>query len=126
MENILIFGNSSSGKSTLAKELSLQNNLVHLDLDTIAWDKEIVTQRAKTEESEEKLQKFINENKSWVIEGCYTDLLKLVEKYATKIIFLNLDVSHCINNANKRPWEPHKYKSKDDQDNKPRYADKLD
>ena len=51
MEKILIFGNSSSGKSTLAKELSNQNNLTHLDLDTIAWDKEIVTQRAKIEES---------------------------------------------------------------------------
>jgi len=39
MENILIFGNSSFGKSTLAKELFLQNNLAYLDLITIAWDK---------------------------------------------------------------------------------------
>jgi len=116
MKKILILGNSSSGKSTLAKELSLQNNLAHLDLDTIAWDKGTVTQRANIEDSEKQLHKFINENKSWVIEGCYTDLLKLVEEYASKIIFLNLDVSQCINNANKRPWEPHKYKSKEDQD----------
>jgi len=112
MEKILIFGNSSSGKSTLSKELSLQNNLAHLDLDTIAWDKEIVTQRAKQEDSEKQLHKFINENKSWVIEGCYTDLLKILENHASKIIFLNPDVKQCINNANKRPWEPHKYKSK--------------
>jgi len=49
MEKILIFGNSSEGKTTLAKELSLQNNLAHLDLDTLAWNKEIVTKRAKIE-----------------------------------------------------------------------------
>jgi len=116
MEKILIFGNSSSGKSTLSKELSLQNGLTHLDLDTIAWDKETVTQRANIEESEQKLLKFIRENTHWVIEGCYTDLLKITKKYATKVIFLNLNVNQCINNANKRPWEPHKYKSKEEQD----------
>jgi len=63
MENILIFGNSSFGKSTLAKELFLQNNLAYLDLITIAWDKKTITQRAKVEKSQEKLQRFINENK---------------------------------------------------------------
>ena len=59
----------------------------------------------------------MEKNKKWVIEGCYTDLLKKVKKYASKIIFLNSDVKQCIKNANKRPWEPHKYKTKEEQDN---------
>ncbi len=39
MEKILIFENFSSGKYTLTKELSNQNNLTHLDLDTIVGKK---------------------------------------------------------------------------------------
>jgi adenylate kinase family enzyme len=34
---ILIFGNSGSGKSTMAKRHSEQSGLAHLDLDSIAW-----------------------------------------------------------------------------------------
>ena len=37
MNKVLIFGNSASGKSTLALKLASQYKLAHLDLDTIAW-----------------------------------------------------------------------------------------
>ena len=36
--------------------------------------------------------------------------------YATNIIFLDLSISQCIINAKNRPWEPHKYSSKQAQD----------
>ena len=42
---IIIFGNSSSGKSTLAKKLSREKNLARLDLDTVAWQSENPTTR---------------------------------------------------------------------------------
>ena len=50
MQKTLIFGKLFISKITLAKELSEQNDLAHLDLDTIAWDKETVTQREKLKE----------------------------------------------------------------------------
>ncbi|AOE48772.1 hypothetical protein [Kangiella sediminilitoris] len=51
-----------------------------------------------------------------MIEGCYTDLLALVEDKSTKIIFMKLPVEVCISSAKAWPWEPHKYESKQAQD----------
>ena len=34
---------------------------------------------------------------------------------ATEMIFLNLSVDDCIANARNRPWEPHKYPTKEAQ-----------
>ena len=31
-------------------------------------------------------------------------------------IFINLSIAQCIENAKNRPWEPHKYESKEAQD----------
>ena len=35
---------------------------------------------------------------------------------STEIIFMNLPIESCISNAKARPWEPHKYKTKQAQD----------
>lgn len=51
-----------------------------------------------------------------MIEGCYVDLLSFVEKQADELIFLNVSVDQCIENAVSRPWEPHRYTTKYDQD----------
>ena len=37
MRKVLVFGNSASGKSTLAKRLATSEKLAHLDLDLLAW-----------------------------------------------------------------------------------------
>ena len=116
MRKILIFGNSGSGKSTLAKELVVAQGLTHLDLDTLAWLPDVPPQRAPLSESEKKIFQFIRGNNAWVIEGCYTDLLELLAPEANEIIFLNLDIEQCVANAKNRPWEPHKYSSKQAQD----------
>tara|TARA_Y100000589_G_scaffold27008_6_gene22535 strand:- start:62714 stop:63076 length:363 start_codon:yes stop_codon:yes gene_type:complete len=68
------------------------------------------------EESRAKIEAFLKDNKSWVIEGCYTDLLELLAHEASEIIFMDLSIEQCINNAKSRPWEPHKYESKEAQD----------
>ena len=36
--------------------------------------------------------------------------------FANEIIYINLPVELCIANAKSRPWEPHKYDSKEEQD----------
>jgi len=116
LSNIVIFGNSGSGKSTLAKHLAMKNNLAHLDLDTVAWKPVQPPERMLISESHALISKFLGANKDWLVEGCYSDLLELVTIEADEVIFLNLPISMCITNAKNRPWEPHKYKSKESQD----------
>ena len=116
MKRILIFGNSGSGKSTLAKKLAAENQLAHLDLDTVAWQATTPVTRMPIEESKALLDNFTAENDNWVIEGCYADLLELLTPVASEMIFMNLPVEACIANAKARPWEPHKYESKAAQD----------
>ena len=116
LAKILIFGNSGSGKSTLAQHLCKTQGLAHLDLDALAWKPTSPPERKPIDESEEEIKAFISSNYKWVIEGCYTDLLKTVEQQSTEIIFMNLSIETCISNAKARPWELHKYKTKQAQD----------
>lgn len=121
LNKILIFGNSGSGKSTLAKRLAEAKKLAHLDLDVLAWQptnslEGKPPERKPLSASGKEISKFIGANKNWVIEGCYTDLLELVVADANEIIFLNLPIEACVANAKARPWEPHKYESKQAQD----------
>lgn len=116
MRRILIFGNSGSGKSTLARELCLKYTLAHLDLDTIAWLPSSPPSRKPLVDSQQDISIFIKSNESWVIEGCYSDLLEIAIPESTEIIFMNLPVDACISNARNRPWEPHKYATRDAQD----------
>lgn len=116
MRKILIFGNSGSGKSTLAKKWADAESLAHLDLDTLAWLPTIPPQRAPVEQSKSSIEGFMTRYQSWVIEGCYADLLDIASAKASEIIFLNLSIDQCIKNARARPWEPHKYESAEAQD----------
>ncbi len=116
MQKILIFGNSGSGKSTLAKQLKIEFNLAHLDLDTLAWQDRVPPQRKPLQQSAALIKQFADANPSWIIEGCYSDLLELVIHDTNEMVFLNPGTEICINNCKKRPWEPHKYASKKKQD----------
>ncbi len=106
-------GNSGSGKSTLAKRLSTEHSLAHLDLDTLAWLATTPPQRAP--DGLAKLDAFMTTER-WVIEGCYADLLAHAAKRCTELVFLNPGVDVCIAHCRARPWEPHKYASKQAQD----------
>ncbi len=112
---IVIFGNAGSGKSTMARMYSDKYTLSHLDLDLVAWQNTAPPKRKPIADSEVELSQFLTSNTSWVVEGCYDDLLEFVIEQANKIIFLNPGVEKCISNCKKRPWEPHKYKSLDAQ-----------
>jgi len=115
LRKVLIFGNSGSGKSTLAKRLAAEEHLAHLDLDTLAWLPGELPARAPLTSSEKSIKTFVDQHSGWVIEGCYGDLLRLTELFADEVIFMNLSVESCIRNATARPWEPHKYVSRDAQ-----------
>jgi adenylate kinase family enzyme len=116
MRRILIFGNSGSGKSTLARALCSKHALAHLDLDSLAWEATDPPVRRSVTESAIDIRNFLASNSAWVIEGCYADLLALVAEAADKAIFLNPGVDQCIENCRQRPWEPHKYPTRQAQD----------
>lgn len=116
MTRLVIFGNSGSGKSTLAKYQAEQLQLAHLDLDTIAWLPTSPPTRKSLADSKQILDEFINCNDNWVIEGCYSDLIELVLPITSQLVFLDLSVNQCVQNAQNRKWEPHKYETPEAQD----------
>ena len=116
MKRILVFGNSGSGKSTLAKSIASTDGYSHFDLDSIAWLPTVPPEHAPIADSKNLINQFIDKHSDWVIEGCYADLIEIAVPYATEMVFLNLSVDDCIANAKRRPWEPHKYASKQLQD----------
>lgn len=117
MRKVLITGNSGSGKSTLANYLATSEGLGYLDLDTIAWLPQTPPKRMPLDESMDLISQFVDQYEGWVIEGCYADLLVLLEEDANELIFMNLPTEICVGNAQQRSWEPHKYSSKASQNN---------
>lgn len=112
----LIFGNSGSGKSTLALHLAQERGLACLDLDSIVWESgKIAVQRA-SDAITESLKAFLTSHDRWIIEGCYGELVEIASSYCTELIFLNPGLQTCLKHNLQRPWEPHKYESKEAQD----------
>ena len=112
----LLFGNSGSGKTTMARVLAAEHGLVHLDLDTVAWSSPGV--RRPAAESIAEIERFLARNNGWVVEGCYADLMDPILSAATEVRFLNPGVERCVANCLARSWEPDKYSSKEEQDAK--------
>jgi adenylate kinase family enzyme len=114
MPGIVIFGNSGSGKTTMARRLAGERGLAHLDLDSLAWQSPGV--RRSRKETSLAIREFLGRHDHWVVEGCYGDLLEEVVPAATELRFLNPGIDVCIANCRARPWEPEKYPSSDAQD----------
>lgn len=100
----------------MARGMCQQFKISHLDLDTIAWLPSSPPRRRTLTDSMAMMTPFIEANKQWVIEGCYSDLLAQLLPHITQMIFIDLSIEDCIVNAKNRPWEPHKYPSKTLQD----------
>ena len=117
MRRYLLIGNSGSGKSTLAARLARAAGTPHLDLDVLAWEPRVTPPlRRALESSAREIAAFMGSSEGWVIEGCYADLAEVALSRCTHLLFLNPGVEACRENARARPWEPHKYASKAEQD----------
>jgi hypothetical protein len=96
--------------------LSENGNAAVLDLDTVAWEPGKVAVARPPELASADVRAFCNANASWVVEGCYAALVKVALEFAPRLVFLNPGEARCIANCRARPWEPHKYASKREQD----------
>ncbi|WP_106391937.1 shikimate kinase [Enhygromyxa salina] len=115
---VLIVGNSGAGKSTLARRLASDRAAHHLDLDLFAWQPTEPPERTPLDEADRQIRRALANHPRWVVEGCYADLVGLLAAEADELIFLDLPVAVCEAHAQARPWEPHKYATKDEQDRK--------
>jgi adenylate kinase family enzyme len=115
---LLIMGNSGSGKSYRARQLAQQHGLAHLDLDTIVWEPGQIAVPRAPERVRADLLAFIAENEHWVAEGCYADLVEAALPFCSELVFMNPGQEVCLENNRRRPWEPHKYASMQEQQSK--------
>lgn len=112
---IVVFGNSGSGKSTYAKAVANQHGLAHLDLDSIVWEPGKVAVQRDARAVQASLMSFVESEPAWVIEGCYGELVEAAASHCTQLVFLNPGEQACLANNLRRPWEPHKYASLEEQ-----------
>ena len=113
---LAILGNSGSGKSTLARWAAEQTGAALLDLDTIVWEPGLVAVARSPEAAKADLHAFCAKAGHWIVEGCYASLIAEVLDYSPLLIFLNPGKAQCVANCRNRPWEPHKYSSREEQD----------
>lgn len=113
---MVLIGNSGSGKSTLARQLAAAYSLPMLDLDTVAWEPDRIAVARAPLAAAQDVNAFCSAGYQWVVEGCYAELARAALPYATLLLFLDPGVDVCIANCRSRPWESHKYASKEVQD----------
>lgn len=73
-------------------------------------------QRRPLPDSVADLKRFIATHESWIIEGCYADLIEAILSDCDELIFLNPGVDACLVHCRARPWEPDKFPSPREQD----------
>lgn len=113
-----VIGNSGSGKSTLAAGLASHHSVPCLDLDTIAWVPGQVAVPRDPAEAERDVQAFCAGNESFIVEGCYENLVRAMLSFRPTLIYLDVDLATCERNCRARPFEPHKYANPSEQDAK--------
>lgn len=113
---IAIIGNSGSGKSTLAAWFVRRSGAHYLDMDTVAWEPGKIAVPRPAELALADVAAFCAAHSSWVVEGCYADLIRAALRFSPRLLFLNPGEELCIANCRARHWERHKYDSKAEQD----------
>lgn len=115
---VAIVGNSGSGKTTLAGRLAEGGRASVLDLDTVAWESDKVAVARPAELACADVRAFCTSHESWIIEGCYAGLIETGLEFKPHLLVLDPGLEQCVSNCLDRPWEPHKYSSKQEQDEK--------
>jgi adenylate kinase family enzyme len=115
---VAIVGNSGSGKSTLAGQIAAAQSIASLDLDTVAWEPGKIAVARATEAAAADVTAFCSTHDRWVVEGCYAALVGHAIAYSPLLLFIDPGMDACLAHCRNRPWEPHKYASKAEQDAK--------
>lgn len=114
--NVAILGNSGSGKSTLARWLADRTGAVLLDLDTVAWEPDRIAVPRSPDSARADVRAFCRIKERWIVEGCYTGLIEAALHFVPRLVLLDPGEARCVANCRERPWEPHKYTTRQEQD----------
>ena len=115
---VLVFGNSGSGKTWFAQRLAAKQGLRVLDLDSVVWSPTEYAVFRPDADIIKDLSQFVQSAEGWVVEGCYGRWMEHLRPHCTEMVFMNPGEAVCLRNCAARPWERHKYASKQEQDAK--------
>ncbi|MFD0047798.1 DNA topology modulation protein FlaR [Actinomycetes bacterium NPDC127524] len=102
-KKIHIIGSVGSGKTTLAKKLSLLLNIPYYELDNVVWKRHKTGDIRRTEEEREEYLTSIINSEAWIIEGVHNeDWVSPSFQNAQLIIFLDTKNSARIYRIIKR------------------------
>lgn len=118
---VAIVGNSGSGKTTLATRLARSCWADILDLDTVAWEPGQIAVARDPLAASGDVRAFCAARDRWIVEGCYGRLIEVSLSFRPQLLFLDPGEERCLANCRGRPWEPHKYASREEQDERLQY-----
>lgn len=94
MKKIHIIGSVGSGKTTLAKEMSLKLEIPFFELDNVVWERQKSGDIRRTEQERDEYLRQILQSESWIIEGVHNeDWVSDSFHHADLIIFLDTQYS---------------------------------
>ncbi|MCH8497562.1 MAG: shikimate kinase [Marinobacter sp.] len=111
---VILLGNAGAGKSSLARQLIGKQTAGRLSLDEVAFQGG--AERRPLDDSVAAARQFIARHSDWIIEGCYADIIEPLLTDCDMLIFLNPGVAICVEHCRRRPWEPEKFNSPEEQD----------
>ncbi|MBD2165820.1 adenylate kinase [Calothrix membranacea FACHB-236] len=86
MQRISIVGTTGSGKTTLAKQISLRRNIPHIELDYLHWEPNWV--EVPNHVMRERVSQSLSGN-SWVVDGNYSIVRDIVWGTADTVVWLD-------------------------------------
>ena len=102
---IHVTGNSSSGKSTLALQLSQILDASFVELDALNWEPDWVGLNATNPNELERRILDATDSDSWVVAGSYTNFSqRLFWDRVETVIWLDLPAPLCLLHMLKRSW----------------------
>ncbi|MQF48429.1 adenylate kinase [SAR202 cluster bacterium AC-647-N09_OGT_505m] len=85
-QRIVVVGSTGSGKTTLAREISLFLDVPHVEMDALHWEANWVT--APTEVFRWRVEDALSGD-AWVVDGNYSVVRDLVWPKATTLVWLD-------------------------------------
>ena len=97
MERIIIIGNSGSGKSYLAVQLSTRDALPVTHLDKLFWEPSGFNIKRPKDVVMEDINR-IKQNSQWIVEGVFGELAECFLENTEGLIWLDMNWDYCRRN----------------------------
>jgi adenylate kinase family enzyme len=96
LDRVFVIGNGGSGKTWLAKRLSMRLGIASVHLDDLHWLPDFAGERPRDER--DRLVDDAANDAGWVMEGIYGSVFKRIEARVTQLIWLDLPLDACLSN----------------------------